>query len=516
MEGNSKNILISMRSVKVTYDTKTSDRITFFIPCKQMATLGLVSTEQQTEINESIRTYTDGKDSIEWSMLGINNVLDICRALRKFKENNNTYFHKIKMTQYIYDTESFENRIIFYLDTKKMVNLNSDWECELIRDFDKHHVFHNFESVVINRSIKKCDKNNNNSNIKNDKILDTIETILEICDMQIMNMNKDLQNRENETCNIFVEPDGCLKRINNINKRLDSSIEEPEEHNSFDIQSYLNKMTKNHERARILNQDIQRVQNKLNEAKENIQKQEVEIKERETISDITMTKYEIDIAEMKKSQAKKKVDLIDDHGNGIVILETELCQANEMFRINTIMYNDCLNKLDSNELVKIINVLQIVGIVESSVNFQKQQLKQKENDSYSENVQGYDKDFIMVINEFDVISLIAANLSLNYPIPVSMELDSSNTISAAIGDTKIGNGAANVIHILMEENIFEYNTNKNSQNNNYYASMKIRIEDKLAAVLNYLLFTLDNKLCKNIEIHMQEGYGQTLVFDDSG
>ena len=88
MARNDENVLISTRGVMVKYDAKISDRITFWLPNKQMATLGLVTTEQQIEINKSIRDYTNGKDFIEWSKIGIKNALDIIRAMRKFLQIN--------------------------------------------------------------------------------------------------------------------------------------------------------------------------------------------------------------------------------------------------------------------------------------------------------------------------------------------------------------------------------------------------------------------------------------------
>ena len=468
MESNHESILISNRCLTVKYDLKISDRITVILPNAQMAALGLVTKKQQIEINKSIRCYTDGKDSIEWSMVGIKNGLDTIRALRKFKKMNNTYFNKIC----IYDTERLGSKMIFYLDVKKMIDLKLDWEWELIRDFEKNHLFCNFESIVINRRIKKQNKSINNDKNKIGKNLDTIEAALQIWDMQIMNIKYDIQNRQKKVCKFFVESDVCLKRINNIDRRLDSFIGKC---NNSGIESYLNKIKKSDEREIMFNQGIEYIQNKLKLMKENIQKQEVEIKEREKTSGMIITKFEIDIVEMKKLLAKKKVELINNHVDDILIQETQLRKAKEMFKNSTNMFSN-LNNLDSSD------ILQIASSVESSVNFHKQLQKQNEI------VQGYE-------------------FGQNYLMLVDMQLNTSTTPS------KINENDAISVSKLFEENSYGYNTIVNINIINNYASIKT---NKLCVVLSYVLCKLGNKLFENVKLYMQGWYDQTVVIDDNG
>ena len=382
MEGNNENVLRSTTGVKVNYDTKKSDRMTFILPNEQMATLGLVPMQQQIEINKSIRSYTNGKNCIEWSMVGIRNALDIIRAVKKFKEKKNTYFYKMDITKYIWDTESFENRIVFYLDGKQMHNLNSDWECELARDFEKNHVFHAFESVIINRRIEN--QNSNKHQFNNDINTDKIESILGAWDVEVNNIIDELQDREMETFKALFETVGCLTEMNDTNNELDLLFNK---YHSFDIKSYLEQIKRNQETEKLVEQEIQIVENKLKLVNDKVIKQYLKIKDNERMNETKMKEFQKDIAQkkiflqdnnvcentfVKKEKEKEKVE--DETTNHIKTKETQyqsqiVEKDNDSNNGPLFLFNNLISNLECNILKHFVSNIIAYGLHCSSGSF---------------------------------------------------------------------------------------------------------------------------------------------------
>ena len=116
-----KNVLAKAVSVRITYDSTKTNKIEFNLPSNEMP----------------------------------ENVIKIIRALRKYKKLENTCFNRIDTNQR--HMERWNKKIIFQLDGKYMQNLNPEWECAIASDFEKNHLFHSLESVIINRNDKNID-----------------------------------------------------------------------------------------------------------------------------------------------------------------------------------------------------------------------------------------------------------------------------------------------------------------------------------------------------------------------
>ena len=96
-----------------------------------------------------------------------------------------------------------------------------------------------------------------------------------------------------------------------------------------------------------LKRNIVIVKNRIKLIKENL-KQGIEMKERND-----------------NLLAKEQVDLITENNNDKLVTKIQLCKADKMLRINTIMYDNCLNKLDSNDIGEIYDILQIDNNIET-------------------------------------------------------------------------------------------------------------------------------------------------------
>ena len=77
MTGHVEDILTKTRSAIVNHDAKISSKIRFMLPHGHMFRLQLVTQKQQNKINKAIGIYTNGEKYINWSMVGLNESLDM-------------------------------------------------------------------------------------------------------------------------------------------------------------------------------------------------------------------------------------------------------------------------------------------------------------------------------------------------------------------------------------------------------------------------------------------------------
>ena len=473
------NALTKTANVMVMYDKTTLNKIEFILPNDKMASMGLVTTQQQIEINNSINCYTSGKNYITWSMVGVVNILDLIRAIRRQKKKlKDSYFNKMKSNMHFTHIEFLENRIIYELDGTQMCKLNSEWENEIADELRKHNIFHHFESVIINRNNKnKTEKKNQNKDItdmnKNDKNLVTFDSLLDVWDMDINNVQNESKCREKEICRIMIESFGCLEAMHTLEKQLDSSYKE---YNRFDIELYLKQREKNNQKENTFNEDVLTVKNKLELEKENIFSQKMKMKERERINvnEIKVSnthieegknflveqkeqeKHEMKIMEICKEIVGECEKLMKVYDNSSFKIGKEICQLNYM--VNDIEWT--IFKRTVGNQIKII---------------QRKSMLEEEN--VYENVFDQKKT-----KQFDI-----TNHSL---------IENKTFIECA-----------DRIYVLKISGI-------NFCNDNSICSlMKTSIEDKLRVVLNYLVCIFDSKLSRNIKIYVQGWYGRSVVFD---
>ena len=476
MAGDIENGLIKAASVVITYDSTKTNKIEFLLPNNKVSS----------------------------------NVLNMIRALKQYRKLENTCFNRIDMHKC--HIERWHKKIVFQLDAKRMQNLNSEWECAIAGDLKKNHLFHSLEKVIINRKSKdkKLHKNEKVSKVQNENCgknissIDSIDKFFDAWDIECKNMQNELKERESEKCILVDESFGILVEIEDMSIKLEEYLNHIQL-NKFNLkQMELEQIEKNDVIDTILKQEIQSVKHKMGLIQKNLIKQEIEMKERKDINQKIKRVVEMDIAKTNKL-LQTKADLTND----MLIIEIKLCEVNKRFRINTIMYDSCY------EFGEINDRIQIGSNVESSVNFPKQQSKQKENNNYNETVQGYelDNDRYNIDAANDITSLISTNLNSNHSILVKFNSiptsvpSVSNISSVIIGVDTFENDATSVLNI----------SGINFCNDSSCSSlMKTSIEDKLRVVLNYLVCILDSKLNRNIKICMQGWYGRSVVFDDSG
>ena len=299
-ENHIDSLLRDTTCVKVIFDAKQSDFVKIMLPNNQMADSDLTTREQQIEIDKCIESFTGGKNSIEWSMIGIENAMDVIRALEMYKESNKTYFSKIIGECITGNTCMTDNEIILYLDGNKMSKVHSEWQNELYDDFKKSHVFHRYESVIINRKCsnsnqnkdkvedKKGNSNNNkkktktnkrNENTKANKIEkrnNSVDEILDTWEIECKKIRNELEKRKLENCKCLDATFGILIEIENMELNLERNFSKHSQKNIFILNG--------NERAGNLNidlkQDILNVKNRIKLIQVNLLNDEIAIDER--------------------------------------------------------------------------------------------------------------------------------------------------------------------------------------------------------------------------------------------
>ena len=268
MEGDIKNVLAKATSVTITYDNTKTNKIEFYLPSNEIPS----------------------------------NVLKIMRALRQYKKLENTCFNRIDTNQR--PLERWNEKIVFQLNGKYMQNLNSEWERAIAGDFEKNHLFHPFESVIINRVRKTENGNKDNIDLEYE-----IKVGLDRWDKQIQEIYLESKLRNNRKCVIFNIDDsiGILGKIDNECKRLNLLIGK---YDNFDINVYLKQIGK-------YDGQIKNGKNELDVISANIENKEIRIQERHKINEIKIKNFEINVENAKnffneqKKKEKDELNIID-------------------------------------------------------------------------------------------------------------------------------------------------------------------------------------------------------------
>ena len=226
-------------------------------------------------------------------MVGVKNFQDIINGYGNYCNNNNTFFDDLITEIHISGIALLANEIIFNLNGQKMNELDAQWQYKLAYDLKKHdHMFHEFESVIIetttdvntnknknknkNTNKVKDKRNKNNSkikaktNTKNDrntnknepKIGNTnssINELLNVWEKECRKIQTEFKKRDLEKCKCLDETFGILTDIENMILKLKMNFLKDSDGNI----SILNEF----ERAGILDldlkQDILHVKNKI-------------------------------------------------------------------------------------------------------------------------------------------------------------------------------------------------------------------------------------------------------------
>ena len=384
MEGAIEKVLMETASVMITYDSTKSNKIEFLLPNDKMAQLKLVTQQQQIEINKSIKGYTGDKNYIDWPMVGIGNALDIMDALDEYQQLEDVFFNRIDMHR---------EKIALQLDGKDMNNLNAEWEHVIASELEKNHVFHAFESVIINRTKKTTVKNNNENKIHenvrekkmnnenygvNIRSTDNIDVIFDECDMECKNIQNELEKRESEKCRPLDDSFGILFKTENMRLKLDEYLNDIKQ-KEFNLKQ----LETDDELDMNLKQHILIITNTIKVAEGNLLNNEIMIDERNENNNNQIKQCEIYIKHMNESLLNKEKeenemnqelekfvldvqDLINDNVNYIFKMEKKMCQLQNAYKFNTIMFDNCLKNLDSEE-----NLLNFQEKINNNNNFKR-------------------------------------------------------------------------------------------------------------------------------------------------
>ena len=230
-------------------------------------------------------------------------------------------------------------------------------------------------------------QNINKNTCKNDTNTDKIESILGIWDMEIKNINNELQDRNTITCTILSEAFRCLTEMNDVNAELDALFTE---YHSFDIELYLERIKRNQEKEKQVEQEIQNVVNELKLANDDIINQEIKIENNKRINAIKTKEFEKDIAEQKvflqhknacenvfvKQEKEKEDDETANHmkiNEIIVEFEKEyqsLVVGKDVDNIDrqSHLFNDLILSLEWNILTQFVNNIIAYGLYRSDGN----------------------------------------------------------------------------------------------------------------------------------------------------
>ena len=309
MENIVKNFFKTTRGIIVNHNAKGSNRIRFLLPNGYMNCLRLVSYKQQFEINKAIKIYVKGKaENIEWSMVGINNFQDVINGYENYCNNNDTFFDDLITEIHIEGVSLLGNEIIFNLNGQKMNELDAQWQYKLAYDLKKYdHMFHEFESVIIettteidenknknknkvkdtkrntnnNKNKTKTNKKNNNrSTNKNEQKIEnknsSFNELLNVWEKECKNIQNELTKRDSEQCKCLDETFGILTKIENMLLKLKMNFLKDSDENM----SILNQL----ERARNLDLDFKRdilnVKNKIELIEASLINEKIEMDER--------------------------------------------------------------------------------------------------------------------------------------------------------------------------------------------------------------------------------------------
>ena len=318
--------------VVLNLDDNESDKIRFMLPNGHLYKYKLVNIMQQIQINEKIRSYTNGKKWIEWSMLGIKNVKDVVQRFEEYRDEfQNTFFNKMKIGEHIKDIEILGNEIIFNLDGSRMKKLNLEWEYKIVNELMQYCVLHNFEIVIVNKKRIKQNNNKKNNNKTStdrqhkDKNANTYQNIqikrldyvLDEWDKEIDIIDKVSRKRQHEICNVMNEEFGILSDIVDGFKNKLDLLNEMKQGIDMELLLKLNERNNKVENTFVL--DLSTIENKLELEKVNLLHQEIKMKEG-GVTEENLDKQAIDL----KTQTRKEKDRTDAINKSIKTCENTL------------------------------------------------------------------------------------------------------------------------------------------------------------------------------------------------
>ena len=414
-------LLTNTTCIKVVHDTKQYDYIKVVLPNNQMANSGLTSRQQQDEIDKCIQRFTKGKNSIEWSMIGIENAMDVIHALERYKELNETYFSKMIGECCIENTSMMESDITFYLDERKMLKSHPEWEYELCRGFEKSRIFHKYESVIINR---KHNNENNNTNKyknknknqhksknintkntnknerkipstnKNNQIIDNIDLILDTWDMEIGKIHSEWKkDKLLESSNVFNESFGMLKEIEREAAKLTEPLRE-REFVSYEMD--FKQLGRHVEMEMTLKEDIQMVKNKIKLIVDHVNDQETTRNEREKIL------HDKNVCENVFDQNKKeKVGMI-----GSLKVDTINIQCDTIKNVNSDINKNRNGKMQSNSRENDNDIKQriIIKELDNKLNLLSQSMQEFQYLAQQcQHIIEKTKEFFEVVPKYDMV-----------------------------------------------------------------------------------------------------------------
>ena len=131
------------------------------------------------EINKAIdkRLACNNTVGLNWNNVGINNDFQPLDAIETYKMSNDIFFNLLEIKKHIRDINIMDGCIVFNLNWKMMKEMDEDWEYILVNEFLVNVIFHDYESVIINRKytnkhrINKHGNGNNNNGNNNNHVL---------------------------------------------------------------------------------------------------------------------------------------------------------------------------------------------------------------------------------------------------------------------------------------------------------------------------------------------------------
>ena len=160
--------------------------------------------------------------------------------------------------------------------------------------------------------------------------VDSIDKIFDACDIERKTIQNELKEREAEKSALLDESFNILIQIENMTLKLKEYL------NHIQLNKFNSKQLQS-DPAGELDMDLKRntiiVKNKIKLIGRNLVKQGIEMKQR--------------------------------NDNDKLVMKIELCKVDEMLGINTMMYDNCLNKLDSNDIREMYDILQIDSNMET-------------------------------------------------------------------------------------------------------------------------------------------------------
>ena len=386
--------------VVLNLDHNEFDKIRFMLPNGHLYKYKLVNIIQQIQINEKIRSYTNGKKWIEWSMLGMNNVKDVIQRFEKYRDEfKNTFFNKMKLGTHIKDIQILGNEIIFNLDGNRMKQLNSKWEYKIANELMQYCVLHTFEIVIVTKKTTKQNNNktttdreykNKNENTYKNMQIQRLDYVLDKWDTEMDVIHKEFDKRQQKICNVMNEEFRLLTDIVDRFKNKLYLFNEMKQR--LDMELFLKLNERNSKRGKTFMSDLKTLENKLESEKVNLLEQEIKMKEG-GVNEHNLDTQEMDLKtriKNEKDRANKMDKLIKTCENILLIIsdydqEEKIIQLDHL-RDEWLKLNEFLESYDGNLFIDVnesersLNSL-IKGTSGLTLQQQKMKMKNVANDN---------------------------------------------------------------------------------------------------------------------------------------